>query len=201
MTRIDLGLAAFDRMLGFNWQALATFSAEHPTFNHVLAVVYRLSLSQVVALLIILVGNPDPSDIDKLCIAFSFCGVGTIVIWTIFPSIGATTVYVLPSIVDAKLHATVDNAYTREVLNLYAYGPHTIKPTEIRGLIGFPSFHAEEAVVVTWFARKLRPLFLVALVFNILTIISCPIQGGHHLADVLGGWQSLLLRSRLRNAW
>ena len=187
--RVDVDLAAFDRALGVDWQALTAFAARHPAFNAVLSFVYKLSVWQVLALLIILGWKaPDPVDIDKLCIAIMICGIGTILVWIMLPSIGASAVYVLPDMIDKNVHASVDNAYTRDLIRLYEHGPGMITPSDVRGVVGFPSFHTEEAIVVTWFARRLRLASLVFLVFNILVLLSCPIQGGHHVADVLGGF-------------
>ena len=78
----------------------------------------------------------------------------------------------------------------------------------MKGLVGFPSFHTAQAIVVAWYARKLGVLFYPFLVFNILVIASTPIQGGHHIVDVIGGlavaalaiWLASTAASRLTRA-
>jgi membrane-associated phospholipid phosphatase len=55
-------------------------------------------------------------------------------------------------------------------------------------LIGFPSYHCILALVVCWSARSLKRLRWPLWVANALVIVSTPIQGGHHLADVLAAF-------------
>jgi membrane-associated phospholipid phosphatase len=58
---------------------------------------------------------------------------------------------------------------------------------ELRGVVGFPSFHTVQALVLIWYARKLPFLRWIALTLNIAVVIATPIHGGHHLIDVFGG--------------
>jgi len=57
----------------------------------------------------------------------------------------------------------------------------------VKGLVGFPSFHTAQAIIAIWYARRLKRFFYPFLVFNILVVASTPIQGGHHVVDVIGG--------------
>ena len=65
--------------------------------------------------------------------------------------------------------------------------PDLISPANVKGLIGFPSFHAVLAVLPLWSVRRLRAVRLPLALFNLLMLAATPIQGGHHLVDVLGG--------------
>jgi membrane-associated phospholipid phosphatase len=104
------------------------------------------------------------------------------------PLFGAITVYGLPASVAGKLLISLDQNYANELLRLWANGPGLISPLTVKGLVGFPSFHTAQAVIVAWYARRLGILFYPFLVLNILVIISTPIQGGHHVVDVMGGF-------------
>jgi membrane-associated phospholipid phosphatase len=58
---------------------------------------------------------------------------------------------------------------------------------ERRGLIGFPSFYAADGFLGGWFARKIKWAFYPLLAFNGMMLLACPIDGGHHLVDLIGG--------------
>jgi hypothetical protein len=72
---------------------------------------------------------------------------------------------------------------------LLEHGPGFITPDALHGsLIGFPSYHCVLALVVSWAARSLHRLRWPLWIANALVIISTPIQGGHHLVDVLAAF-------------
>ena len=84
-------------------------------------------------------------------------------------------------------NAALDGSYARSLTGLLEHGPGRIGPREVKGLIGFPSFHTVMALLTIWYARKLPLLRWLALALNILVIASTPIHGGHHLVDLFGG--------------
>ena len=82
----------------------------------------------------------------------------------------------------------LDPAYARELVRLLHDGPGLISPHDTKGLIGFPSYHAVLALLVMWFARDIKFLRWPALVLNIAVLLATPVQGGHHLIDVLAAF-------------
>jgi membrane-associated phospholipid phosphatase len=62
-----------------------------------------------------------------------------------------------------------------------------IRPDNIKGLIGFPSYHAVLALLVMYYAWGASWLRWPAIILNLLVIAATPIQVGHHAVDVLGG--------------
>jgi membrane-associated phospholipid phosphatase len=82
----------------------------------------------------------------------------------------------------------LDQAYARELVRLLHEGAGMISPRDAKGLIGFPSYHAVLALLVTWYARKLAFLRWPALLLNSAVLLATPIQGGHHLVDVLAAF-------------
>jgi membrane-associated phospholipid phosphatase len=186
--RIDDFLAAMDWAIGVDWPALMRFAAGHPWFNTVLLIVYRLSVWQIIALLVLLGWKDRSGTIEQLCFALIVSGLCTVGIWILYPSFGAITVYGLPKTIADRLPLSLNLDYARALLHLQTHGPGFISPTTIKGLVGFPSFHTAQAVVAAWYARKLGILFYPFLLFNILVVASTPIQGGHHVVDVIGGF-------------
>ena len=81
----------------------------------------------------------------------------------------------------------LDRHYAHQLAALLAHGPGLISPTDTKGLIGFPSYHAVLALLVMFYAWKVSWLRWPAVALNLLVLVATPIQGGHHLIDLLGG--------------
>lgn len=184
---IDETLAGIDRAIGFHWPDLIAWAGAHPALNSALHVIYETSLPQIAVLIVCLGLFRQPERIYDFCIALAIGAAIAIGFWTLFPSFGAFAVYHLPEQVALKANAALDGTYARELTGLLAHGPGRIGPSEVKGLIGFPSFHTVMALLTIWYARKLPVLRWVALVLNILVVASTPIHGGHHLVDLIGG--------------
>jgi hypothetical protein len=180
-TRIDVPLAALDRALGFDWPRAMAWMAAHPRLDAVALVAYTSMLPQV-ALLTVVLATREPQSVYRFSAALALSALICIAIWTLAPSFGAFSVYAAPS----HMAVALDPAYGRELVHLLRHGPGLISPAEAKGLIGFPSYHAALALLVIWYARRLPYLRIPALLLNIAVLLATPIQGGHHLMDVLG---------------
>jgi hypothetical protein len=183
--RIDVTLAAIDRAMGVDWPALVAFAGRYPATNTVLKFVYLSVLPQVAVLVLAqgLIGRSE--RIYALCLAVSAGAAISICTWTLMPSFGAFSVYDV-----SNLHTSLalDGSYARALTGLLAHGPGRISPTDAKGLIGFPSYHAVLALLVAWYARNLKVIRWIAVGLNAVVIVATPIQGGHHVIDVLAGF-------------
>ena len=186
--RIDAELAALDRAMGVNWPLMVTAMVPHPVINGILRLGYESVLPQVALLLACLGWRRQTKDINEFCVALAVGAALTVAIWTVFPSFGAFSVYDLPPAVSARLNLSLDQHYAHDLVRLLANGPGRISPTELKGLIGFPSFHAAMAILVVWYGRTLPYIRGPLLAWNLLVLVATPIQGGHHVVDVLGGF-------------
>jgi membrane-associated phospholipid phosphatase len=108
-------------------------------------------------------------------------------LWTVAPSFGAFSVYDLPKSA-ANLPLALDQSYANALAALLKNGPGYVSPRDAKGLIGFPSYHAVLALLVIAYTRAIPALRWPALVLNLVVLIATPLQGGHHLVDVLGGF-------------
>jgi len=185
--RIDGLLAQIDHAMGFDWVALMNFAAHHTTLNALLKLSYVSVMPQIMLLVFILGWSGRAADLYGLCLAIAAGALICVFVWALFPSFGAFSVFDLSPSTAAKLGLALDGNYSRDLVALLKNGPGVITPLELRGVVGFPSFHTVQALVIVWYARKLPLLRWVALVLNIAVLISTPIQGGHHLIDVFGG--------------
>jgi hypothetical protein len=185
--RIDDLLAQVDHAMGFDWVALMTFAARHTTVTALLKLCYVSVMPQIMLLVFLLGWSGRASQMYGLCLAIAIGAMVCVMTWAAFPSFGAFSLFNLPHDVAAKLGLALDGNYGRDLVALLKNGPGLITPLELRGVVGFPSFHTVQALVIVWYARKL-PLFRwAALALNVAVLIATPIHGGHHLIDVLGG--------------
>lgn len=183
---IDPELAAADRAIGSDWPALMEWAARHPWLIHILKYVYSFAAEQVLLLVVILGALKASDEIDSLCVSAGLGGILTVAIWVAFPSFGAVAVYGVPHAA-AGLKLVMDEKYTQSLRDMLAHGPAAVSCLTTKGVVGFPSYHALESVIACWYARRSRWLFGSFLVVNVLALVSMPIEGGHHLVDLIGG--------------
>ncbi|MBV8976991.1 MAG: phosphatase PAP2 family protein [Alphaproteobacteria bacterium] len=185
--RIDQPLAAIDRALGFDWPATMAMMAHYPIANAALQLIYLSVLPQI-ALLLILTGLFGRFEsIYTFVLAVALGAAISIAVWTIAPSFGAFSVFSLPENVADHLALALDHRYARELVTLLANGPGHISPQDAKGLIGFPSYHAAMAAMAAWQAWKIPASRWPFAILNALVLVATPIQGGHHLVDVIAG--------------
>jgi hypothetical protein len=185
-TRIDAQLAHIDQLIGIDWPSLIQFAEAHPLANRILFFAYASLLPQTAVLINCLGFTSRPIEIYKFCLALALGAGITIAFWTIAPSFGAFSLY--PIHATSQFVLAVDATHARDLLDLLANGPGRISPYKVKGLVAFPSFHTALAVIVTYYAWNIKFLRWLFLVINSLVVISIPVQGGHHVIDIDGGF-------------
>jgi hypothetical protein len=185
--RIDEVLSAADKTLGIDWPAMMAFMVDYPRLNAVLQICYGSVLPQIAMLIIVLSIADCTEEVYKLSFSIALGAMLTVGFWTIWPSFGAFSVYDLPPNVTRHLSLALDRHYADDLVSLLVHGPGFISPTSAKGLVGFPSFHGALAMLVAWYAWHIRYLRWPVLALNAIVLIATPIQGGHHVVDLLGG--------------
>lgn len=186
--RIDTALAAIDRAAGIDWPAMMAFAAHFPWLTNIVFQLVYLSVLPQIAFVLLVTGIwGKPQRIYAMSLAVAWGAAISIAIWTVAPSFGAFSVYVLPADVSKHLVLALDGRYAQDLMNLLSHGPGHISPRDAKGLIGFPSYHAALAVIVTWYARELPGLRWLLLGVNATVLVATPIQGGHHVIDIVAG--------------
>jgi len=185
--RIDVPLAALDRAIGFDWPSVMRLASEHTTITKYLGFAYLSVMPQIVVMIFVLGWTGRGADLYGLCLALAAGALLCIAVWTLAPSFGAFSVYTLPVDVSRHLGLALDGAYGRELARMLHDGPGFISPRELRGIIGFPSYHTVQALVLVWYARRVPVLCWVSLALNLTVLVAVPVHGGHHLLDLFGG--------------
>lgn len=176
-----------DRALGFRWYDIMLAVARHPLLGEVLFVVYNLALPEIALLLITLAIWGRIESVYRFCAALALGALITIGIWALAPAFGAMALYVLPPDAAAHLPLAMTGETGRAQIALLHSGPGFIVPDVLHGsLIGFPSYHCVLAIVTCWYGWQFKKLRWSLLLLNAVIVVSTPIQGGHHVMDVLG---------------
>lgn len=185
--RIDNALASVDHAMGFSWLDAMALAARHPFVTGVLRLSYNSIIPQTVFLTVALGWVRKSSQIYGMCIAMVVGTVLTISIWTAIPSFGAFSVFHLQTLVATRLGIADDSTYANQLALMLKHGPGFISPTDLRGVIACPSYHTVQALMMTWYARKLPYIRWIAVVLNASILPATIVHGGHHLIDVFAG--------------
>jgi membrane-associated phospholipid phosphatase len=174
----DHGLAAADRVLGFDWNAWTAALEQHPSARRVLDASYNAMVPELVgAVLYLGFCREARSLLTSLIVA----GLITVCVSWLVPAIGH-----LPN--------------APHVPTLLALRAGKLLDGFPQGLVSFPSYHAAVAILLTIAFRRHVWLFPAACVLNGLMVASTLSTGGHYLVDVLAGggvaWISHLIAQR-----
>ena len=185
--RIDALLASADLAIGFHWTRVMAFAAAHPQLNALLGFAYLSVMPQTVFLIFALGLRGRLEPLYGMAFALAIGAAITLAVWTACPSFGAFSVFTLPDSIAAKLGLVLGFDYAHALVAMLRHGPGLISPTEVRGIVGFPSYHTLQAVVLFWYARREPYLRGLSLALNVAVLAAIPVQGGHHLMDMFGG--------------
>jgi membrane-associated phospholipid phosphatase len=186
MPLIDEQLAAVDRALGFDWMAWYTYVSSHRNLGLTLSLAYVAALPE---LAVVIVGVGLYGKVDRaaeMVMAAMIGALMAIAISAALPAAGALA-YFRPDESNLASPPIVDLAYKATFFDLRAGLVRVFSLSDLKGLIAFPSYHSTLAVLTLLATRGMPRLFWPLAVFNLIVLASTPVDGGHHLADVIGG--------------
>lgn len=187
---IDSQLIAFDHAFGFDWLSVYKWVRAHPDIQKVLQFAYASGQWQLVTIPFVLCLSSRREAISEFFFQLALASTCLLLISTPWP---ATSAFIHFNIGDVNTAATVsDFALLRDG------ALQVIDIANAQGLVSMPSFHTALAVLFTYSLRRLPLFFCIAVPLNTLMIFSTPTQGGHYLADVIGG---LLLAVMTIHTW
>lgn len=189
----DLMLAEWDSLFGYHWPDIMALAAQYPFFTTVLKFAYMSTMLQFAMLIAILGLSGRKQDLHVMITSVTITATLTICFWGLFPTTGTTTIHELPQSLWDQIGPTVDRAYALDLISIVRNGPSVITPTEIRGLIAFPSYHAVLAFTAMYAAWNLRFIGPIFFVVNLLILPSIFVHGGHHFVDLPAGFLMFVL--------
>ncbi|KRB53036.1 hypothetical protein ASE04_07370 [Rhizobium sp. Root708] len=194
---IDIALARFDASFGFHWPIFVEWASHYPRIGMVLQTVYATSLPQLLVVIFVLGFSGRLRLLHHFLLTGVIGALLAIVCWSFFPSFGASSIYQLPQAVTDAVPLAVGPGYGAELVELGRHGATYLSPHNVLGVIGFPSFHTVMAAMSAFFIMRIRWLGPIFLVVNALMMPAIVIQGGHNLADVVGGLAVFAVAYRL----
>ena len=176
---IDDQLIRFDRFLRFDWMRTYQWVHEHRPLWYVLEAAYESGLVQTIGIPVVIGMTGRRRDLTEFIACIMLASVACLAIATLFPA------------ASAFLHFGIDHPNTSstvsQFLPLRSGALRIFDLDHPQGLVSMPSFHTIVGVLFAYSLRHLRYLFPFSVVLNLVMIVSTPTQGGHYLADLLGG--------------
>ncbi len=195
---IDSQLAAWDRALGFDWQAYYAYVVARPVLGLVYALLYFAALPFIAFGIIVLAVIKRTDRASELVLAAMIGALIAIAVSGLWPSSGALA-YFRPDAALALHHPIVDLDYKQAFFDLRSGALTGFTLDDIRGLIAFPSYHAVLNTIIVLAFRGLWKFFWPLLVLNLCMLATAPVEGGHHFIDVIGGVVVAIVATVLAN--
>ncbi|MEM0900276.1 MAG: phosphatase PAP2 family protein [Pseudomonadota bacterium] len=184
---IDPILIEMEGGLGYSWVGLSGWMAEHPLLNEIFRSAYISTMGVMMLALLWLAAQNDRKGLHKFLISTMWAGTLTTVVWVAIPTVGPSAFLVLDPEVEAVVRPLADSQFGIELNRIMAEGIPHITAIEMKGLIGFPSFHTVMVVlpiICVWHYAKARWLFVA---IALITAPSILVHGGHNFVDLIGG--------------
>jgi hypothetical protein len=186
MPLADQRLAAWDRALGFDWNAYGQWVGAAHWSRAMLFLAYAISIGP--ALLVILACSIWSGRRDRVDeVAFLALGSGLVCISVagLMPSVSAWNSVATANTKD--LLGPQSQLWLDQLAALRSGAAVRLDLRSLEGLATFPSFHTCLAVIILWCSRGTWPGWLAGSVVGLAIIVSTPAYGSHYGVDVLAG--------------
>lgn len=182
----DTDLFAADRWLGFDLQAYLGFVDARPWLARLSLIVYTTMLWQAALVFAVLTLTRRTERLQDFAVTLVVSLLITIAIFALFPALGWFGYLQVDRATYPNL--TLLTTFVEHVEAVRSGALRAVPIDDIRGLISFPSFHAAAAGLAVWALWPVRYIRWPLLVLDTLMVASTPIEGGHYLVDVIGGF-------------
>jgi hypothetical protein len=194
----DVWLDHADRwiMPAFNWLDMFHLLRGHAALIHAMETVYSSLLWQPFALVAALSLTGRERDSWRFLHAWFLTLMLCAIVFAWMPAVGTYGFYHLaPHDIPAmRLRVGWEQ---QAVLDAVRSGHmRSLSPSEMAGIIAFPSFHAAGATLLAWSWRKLPVAGPIFVAWNVAMIATAPLIGSHYFCDVAAGIAVALLAIR-----
>lgn len=182
----DQRLAAWDRALGFDWNAYAHWAGAARWSRAVLFLAYAVAIGP--ALLAILAGSVwtgRHDRVDEVGFLALASGLVCISVAGLLPAVSAWNSVATAS--SKELLGPQSGLWLDQLSALRSAKSVSLDLGSLEGLATFPSFHTCLAVIILWGSRGTWPGFLAGSLVGLAIIASTPLYGSHYGVDVLAG--------------
>ncbi len=189
---IDPFLMQLDAWFGYTWPAAVAFAGDHPWINEITRYAYLSTMPQVTLLIVLLGLMGRKIWLQRLLLMIVTTTIVLICFWAIFPSHGPSAFYALSPEVVEVARPIVGSQYGERLLQMMIAGPKVVTPSDVEGLIAFPSYHTTLAFICAFCAFAIRWLIAPMLLLNMAILPGTLFHGGHHLVDIFAGFALFL---------
>jgi hypothetical protein len=184
--RDDL-IVSIDNFLGFDWRAYTLFVLEHGWLRWASLIMYILAPVLVGFTLFWFCRKGEFSRASELVAMVIVGGVLCVVISGVLPTAGGGGYFPADNEFYRGHYVVFDNSYKDTLFQLRNGAGKDVFLLRPVGLIAFPSYHVCLALVVILLVRGTGVTGWIIIGLSVGSMFSVPVQGGHHLSDVLGG--------------
>jgi PAP2 superfamily len=175
----DAWLATADAAIGVHVPTLVSWTAAHPWLESILVVAYSTLLLQFVLPPVVLgVRYRDRLALWEYAWNFQACLIAALVGLALFPAACAFTYYGFESLLE-------QGRFIRQFEALRSGAMTVVHPSDLEGMITFPSFHAAGGLLITWAFRRYRFWAIALGTLNTLLITATVLTGAHYAIDVI----------------
>lgn len=183
----DEKLIALDALAGFDWRTFTRWVQERPMLAHLFTFSYKAAWPMLVLVLNLLFFTGRFARLQHVCFATLTGAVLSSALAALIPAVGGYGFYhIAPQAVAGMMPAAGIDHLTH-YLPLRA-GEFNHVDLHFLGLITFPSFHTTFGLLVVYAFWPFKWLRIPVIIINALLILSTPIDGGHYLTDIVGGF-------------
>jgi hypothetical protein len=184
----DATLSHWDQALGFDWRAYVSFVDRHPLIQPVLKICYLSINASYPTVLLVLILSGQRGRFERFMAVLWISLMVTMAIFFFVPA-RAAYVYYGVSLHDLEtLSPTfLVNRFEPLLETMRSAGPHVVRVDDLEGLVTFPSFHMEAAILFTWAVWTVRWARWPMLMVNLLMVVAIPVEGAHYAVDAVAG--------------
>jgi hypothetical protein len=177
----DQTFSLIDASIGFQWVAWADFIHAQSVLSAILRATYGSLMPQIIGSIALFSLVRIKGRNSELLTSAIIGLAATSILSSLLPALGPWVHF------DYPVRHAADLTYVADVLAVRGGGPVTFTLTQMQGIVCFPSYHTVLAILLVYAHRGIRWSFPPVLVVNGLMLLSIPSEGGHYLADMIGG--------------
>ena len=186
-TPFDAYLVQLDKRIGFDWLSYHSFFLQNPWFRSFSLFFYLLIPVFPIICLIALCQKRNFSTAADAVVVIMLSALICIGISVLVPAYGAAGFYQPDSDFYKGYNILFDHEYKQTIIALNQGRKVTIRLWQPIAVVAFPSYHACLAILTILLSWSISKWFWWMLLVNVAGILAIPVDGGHHLIDVLAG--------------
>jgi len=184
---LDDCLICLDGYLGFNWQSYHAFFLQN-VYTRLFSLLFYILIPILSVLCVVALSQKRAFDMaGKGVVMIILSGLICIGISAFIPAYGAAGHYKPITGFYQGFSILIDHDYMQNVIALREGREISIRLLQPMAVIAFPSYHACLAALTVLLSWHLGRWFWWMLLLNLAGLLVIPVEGGHHLVDVLAG--------------